>query len=66
MNTSVVYMCDQRFSIHILIEICPSQEKHPQMRICIILHLILHPKQDFYGNMFGETEEFEKCPKVPP
>ena len=29
LNTSVVHMCDQRFSKHTLIEICPFEEKHP-------------------------------------
>ena len=29
-NTSVVHICDQRFSKHTLIEICPFEEKNPK------------------------------------
>ena len=38
LNTSVVHMCDQRFSKHILIEICPYEEKHPKQEFECVFH----------------------------
>ena len=49
-NISVVYICDQRFSKHTLIEICLLEEKlTPKQEFLTILHPILHQKQDFEG-----------------
>ena len=62
-NTSVVHLCDQRFSKHTLITISPLREKHPQMSILHDFAPKSSPKQAFLEDMFGGVRKMTpKCP----
>ena len=57
-NICVVYMHGQRFLKHTLYTLL--RKNTPKQEFLTILHLILPPKQDFWGNTFGGIDEYMK------
>ena len=65
-NTSVVHIRDQSFSKHTLIKIYPFEEKYPKQEFTTILHLILTPKPDFWGeHVWWNRGVWKITPKIP-